>query len=62
VHRSNTRNQILTVLEEMKPKAMGPSQIANATGINLKTVEQQLYRMLKDGEITLQGRGRYVAT
>ncbi|MEM9617086.1 MAG: AAA family ATPase [Pseudomonadota bacterium] len=54
VKKSETRQAILSALRDGD---MGPSEIAEATGLGASNVKMTLARMLKDGEIAKQGRG-----
>jgi hypothetical protein len=58
VRRSEERNAILDVLEDVE-EPMGPKEIADALGKPENNIKQLLFKMLKDGEIRKVGRGRY---
>lgn len=60
VRMSETRRRILEVVGGAKPEAMGPSDIAAATGIDVNTVKQRLFHMTTDGDVVKQSTGRYV--
>ena len=59
VQRSDTRKKILDVLKPVKPTAMGPSDIAGASGLGLELVKVQLGRMVAAGEVLKHSRGFY---
>ena len=59
VHRSDTRNKILSVLKKVKPKTMGPSDIAAAVGLKDDAVKKRLGAMLGDNEVIKTSRGEY---
>jgi RecA-family ATPase len=59
VQRSDTRTKILSVLKKVKPRVMGPSDIAAATDIKEPNVKMALGRMLADGEVIKSARGDY---
>ena len=59
VHRSDTRNKILEVLKGVKPKTMGPSDIAAAAGLKDSVVKVQLGRMLAANEVIKTRHGEY---
>jgi hypothetical protein len=56
---SSERADILNVLARAD-KPMGPSEIASATGRSDNAVRQLLIKMVEDGEVEKQGRGKYV--
>ena len=58
VHRSNERGRILAVLAD-DPKALGPQEIAQRTGMPRNNIDQLLYKMAQDGQLAKAGRGRY---
>ncbi len=59
VRRTDERSAILEVLHEADD-AMGPREIAVATGADRNNVDQLLYKMMKEGEIRKAKRGRYI--
>lgn len=59
VMRSDTRTKIINVLLKVKPKALGPSDIAAAADLKETVVKVQLGRMLTDGEVLKTSRGSY---
>jgi RecA-family ATPase len=59
VHLSGARKKIIAVLQAVKPKSMGPNEIAAGTGVGLKAIEQRLRDMIKDGEVFREERGQY---
>lgn len=58
VRRTDERAAILEVLHEAD-EAMGPREIAVATGADRNNVDQLLYKMMKEGEVRKAKRGRY---
>ncbi len=59
VRRTDERSAILSVLEDAD-EAMGPGEIAKATGVACNNINQLLYKMAKAGEVRKSKRGRYV--
>jgi hypothetical protein len=55
--RSDTRLAILTAMEE---GAESVSEIVAASGLERNVVDQQLWKMKKDGEVEKAGRGVYI--
>ena len=55
---SDTRKVIQRVLKET-PEPMGPTDIADATGLKENVVRQRLSGMSRDGEVRKVGRGLY---
>jgi hypothetical protein len=60
VRVSDERATITTALREAKV-ALGPSAIAEATGMKRRNVDFLLNRMVRDGQVRAAGRGKYVA-
>jgi AAA domain len=58
VRRSESRSAILDVLAKATA-SMAPSEIAIMTGIERNTVDAQLHRMMRSGEVLSRTRGRY---
>ena len=58
VRRSESRAKILAALKTA-PEPMTPAEIAIMTGIERNTVDAQLHRMMKAGEVLSRTRGRY---
>ena len=59
VQRSDTRTRILAALEQIKPTALGPSDIAAAADLKETVVKVQLGKMLVAGEVIKTSRGLY---
>lgn len=59
VRRSDSRQKILSVLTDAE-ETMTPAEIATATGITRNAVDQLLWKMGEDGEVTKVSRGHYV--
>jgi RecA-family ATPase len=59
VRRSDTRTKILAVLAKVKPKTMGPQEIAAAADLGEAAVKKRLGAMLMDGEVIRAARGEY---
>lgn len=55
--RNDTENSILKVINSTP---LSPKEISNATGIKHNTVKVTLQRMVQDGLLVQQGRGKYV--
>jgi hypothetical protein len=58
VRRSESRTSILAVLAKAA-EPMTPAEIAIMTDIERNTVDAQLHRMMKSGEVLSKTRGRY---
>jgi hypothetical protein len=58
VRRSESRASILDVLKAA-PEPMTPADIAIMTGLDRNTVDAQLHRMMRSGEVLSRTRGRY---
>ena len=58
VHRSNERGLILVALEEAS-ELLTPQDIVASTGMARNNVDQLLFKMTQDGEVTKIGRGKY---
>jgi DNA-binding transcriptional ArsR family regulator len=58
VRKSDTRKKIRGALEDAA-ELMNPTEIARITGVHRNTVDQQLSKMLKDGEVVAVARGQY---
>lgn len=58
VQRSDGRKAILTVLADAAG-TLSTQEIADAAGIAHGTVRSLIHRMVKDGEVAKEGRGRY---
>jgi predicted transcriptional regulator len=58
VQRSDGRRKILAALADAAG-TMSTQEIADAAGIAHGTVRSLIHRMVKDGEIIKEGRGRY---
>jgi AAA domain len=58
VRRSESRDLVLSALSKSS-EPMSPAEIVIVTGLKLKTVESQLHRMLRGGEVFSSKRGRY---
>jgi hypothetical protein len=63
VHRSDTRQAILTVLNDVSlvSEALGPKEIALRTYVPENTVNQRLIGMVEKGEIIKVIRGGYIS-
>ena len=63
VHRSDTRQKILTLLEDVSTvsEALGPKEIALRTYVKENTVNQRIIGMLDKGEIIKVIRGGYIS-
>lgn len=63
IQRSETRQKILTLLEDVSlcKEALGPKEIAHQTYVAENTVNQRLMGMLRDGEIIKVSKGRYIS-
>jgi 5S rRNA maturation endonuclease (ribonuclease M5) len=63
VHRSDTRQKILTLLNDVRKVSvpLGPSEIAKQTDTTEDLVNKTLARMVEDDEIIRVSRGRYVS-
>jgi AAA domain/Toprim-like len=63
VHRAQSRNRILTLLDDVSSvrEPQGPKQIAAQTDMSEQTVSKTLERMVGDGEIVKISRGQYVS-
>jgi 5S rRNA maturation endonuclease (ribonuclease M5) len=63
VHRTQTRNRILTLLGDVRKVsgAMTPKEIAAETDMSEDLVSKTLARMIEDGEIIKVSRGLYVS-
>jgi hypothetical protein len=63
VHRGDTRQKILTLLNDVSlvKEALGPKEIAVRTYVSENTVNQRLIGMLADGEIVKVFKGGYVS-
>lgn len=60
VHRSDSRQAILTVLADATD-LMSPNEIAAGTRLTRNNVDQLLFRMVSDGEVIKPSRGHYVS-
>jgi hypothetical protein len=58
--RSEARQKILRALEEAE-KPLGPTQVAEWTGLDVDVVRQRLYQMSNAGEVRKVARGLYVS-
>ncbi len=58
VRRSESRTAILAVLAK-SPQPITPGEIAIMAGIDRNTVDAQLHRMMRSGEVLSRTRGRY---
>jgi AAA domain len=58
VHRSNERGQILSALSGAI-EALTPQNIVASTGMTRNNVDQLLFKMVRDGEVVKDGRGKY---
>jgi hypothetical protein len=63
VYRSDTRQKILTLLDDVRlvSEPLGPKEIAERTNTNQGLVDTTLHRMVADGEIARVSRGRYIS-
>jgi hypothetical protein len=63
VYRSDTRQKILTLLDDVRKVSvpLRPKEIASQTDTNEDLVNKTLTRMVNDAEIIRVGRGRYVS-
>lgn len=59
VRRSDERNRIMEVLKA-SGTPMGPTDIAASAEMKNENVRFLLHKMVKDGEVKTEGRGRYV--
>lgn len=59
VRKSDTRKAIIDVLAGSSERYMGPTEIAQATGIKVNAVYQRLPAMLRDGDVVQVAKGRY---
>jgi hypothetical protein len=60
VRRSDERNDILSCLKDAGADGLGPKDLESLTGMNGQNLRQMLLRMVKSGELTKAGRGRYL--
>jgi hypothetical protein len=60
VHRSDERKRILEVLTD-SAEPLAPKGIQVATGMDRNAIDQLLFKMVRDGEVTKTARGRYSA-
>jgi Xaa-Pro aminopeptidase len=58
VHRSKERGKILSVLFEAA-ELLNPQEISAAAGMTRNNVDRMLHKMVHDGEVAKDGRGRY---
>jgi hypothetical protein len=58
VHRSNERGHILAALADASEE-MTPQDLVASTGIPRNNLDQLLFKMTRDGEVTKVGRGKY---
>jgi RecA-family ATPase len=58
VRRSDTRNKILSTLADADELA-SPEDIMRATGLKRSSIDPQLHKMVKSGEVVAISRGRY---
>ena len=58
VHRSNERGRILAALADASEE-MTPQDLVASTGIPRNNLDQLLFKMTRDGEVTKVGRGKY---
>jgi hypothetical protein len=56
--RSETRIAILEVFDNAD-EPLGPTDVADITGLAANTVKQRMYQMSKDGDLKVVSRGRY---
>jgi hypothetical protein len=63
VHRSETRQKILTALNDVSlcKEALSPKEIAALTYVSENTVNQRLIGMVRDGEIIKVFKGGYIS-
>ena len=61
IRRSAERQAIVDALAN-STESMGPSEIASATGMKNPNVRFLLHKMMTDGEVKQEGRGRYVVS
>ena len=60
VRRSDERNDILSCLKDAGADGLEPKDLESLTGMNGQNLRQMLSRMVKSGELTKAGRGRYL--
>jgi hypothetical protein len=60
VQRSDERSRIIAALQASS-EPMGPSEIADASGMKPTNVRFLLHKMMEAGEVRQEARGRYVA-
>ena len=58
MRRSEERNTILNALR-LSTEPMSPTELADVTGLKVGNVRRLLGKMVIDGEVVKEGRGRY---